>query len=132
MILSMTGFAALAAELPGCSMSVELRSVNHRYLDIQLRLPDELRTLETAIRELLSSELKRGKVDCRIGLVRNAPGAASLAMLASHWSIRRSTSADTDANTVAGVSGATQIAWLFASLFAAISRARIMRLRIES
>ena len=43
MILSMTGFAALAAELPGCSMSVELRSVNHRYLDIQLRLPDELR-----------------------------------------------------------------------------------------
>ena len=77
MILSMTGFAALAAELPGCSMSVELRSVNHRYLDIQLRLPDELRTLETAIRELLSSELKRGKVDCRIGLVRNAPGAAA-------------------------------------------------------
>src|SRR5438128_3432115 len=80
MILSMTGFAALAAELPGCSMTVELRSVNHRYLDIQLRLPDELRTLETAIRELLSSELKRGKVDCRIGLVRNAPGAASLAI----------------------------------------------------
>ena len=80
MILSMTGFAALAAELPGCSMTVELRSVNHRYLDIQLRLSDELRTLETAIRELLATELKRGKVDCRIGLVRNAPGTTTLAI----------------------------------------------------
>ena len=38
MILSMTGFAAVGAELPGCSLSVELRSVNHRYLDLQLRL----------------------------------------------------------------------------------------------
>ena len=43
MILSMTGFAAVAAELPGVSLAVELRSVNHRYLDLTLRLPDELR-----------------------------------------------------------------------------------------
>ena len=80
MILSMTGFAAVGADLPGCSLAVELRSVNHRYLDVQLRLPDELRTLESAVREALSAELKRGKVDCRIALNRALPGTASLAV----------------------------------------------------
>jgi len=80
MILSMTGFAAVGADLPGCSLAVELRSVNHRYYDVQLRLPDELRTLESAVREALSAELRRGKVDCRIALNRALPGTASLAV----------------------------------------------------
>jgi len=80
MILSMTGFAAVAAELPGCSISVELRSVNHRYLDLQLRLPDELRTLEVTVREVLTQDLKRGKIDCRIGINRSAPGASAVAV----------------------------------------------------
>ena len=80
MILSMTGFAAVLAELPGCSLAVELRSVNHRYLDLQLRLPDELRALEATVRELLVAELKRGKVDCRITLSHGLPGAATLAV----------------------------------------------------
>jgi uncharacterized protein (TIGR00255 family) len=65
MIVSMTGFAAVAADLPGVSLAVELRSVNHRYLDLQLRLP---------------AELKRGKVDCRVALNRTTPGAAALAV----------------------------------------------------
>ena len=75
MILSMTGFAAVAAELPGASLAVELRSVNHRYLDLTLRLPDELRGLETALRERIAAELKRGKVECRVALAarRRAP-----------------------------------------------------------
>jgi len=80
MILSMTGFAAVGADLPGCSLTVELRSVNHRYLDVQLRLPDELRTLESAVRDALAAELKRGKVDCRVALNRALPGTASLAV----------------------------------------------------
>jgi len=80
MILSMTGFAAVGADLPGCSLTVELRSVNHRYLDVQLRLPDELRLLESAVRDAVTAELKRGKVDCRIALNRAAPGAATLAV----------------------------------------------------
>ena len=80
MILSMTGFAAVGADLTGCSLAVELRSVNHRYLDLQLRLPDELRALETPLRELLGAELKRGKIDCRISLNRTAAGAATLAV----------------------------------------------------
>jgi len=80
MILSMTGFAAVAAELPGASLTVELRSVNHRYLDLQLRLPDELRALDAVLRELLTAELKRGKVDCRIALNHSLPGATTLAV----------------------------------------------------
>src|SRR5277367_1421299 len=80
MILSMTGFAAVAAELPGSSLTVELRAVNHRYLDLQLRLPDELRALDAALRELLGAELKRGKVECRVALSHASPGTASLAV----------------------------------------------------
>ncbi|HEX9301326.1 MAG TPA: YicC/YloC family endoribonuclease [Casimicrobiaceae bacterium] len=80
MILSMTGFAAVGADLPGVSLSVELRSVNHRYLDLQVRLPDELRGLESSLRERIGVELRRGKVECRISLNRTTPGAATLAV----------------------------------------------------
>ena len=80
MILSMTGFAAVAAELPGVALAVELRSVNHRFLDLQLRLPDELRGLETTLREQILGELKRGKVECRVSLTRSAADAAGLAV----------------------------------------------------
>ena len=80
MILSMTGFAAVAADLPGVSLSVDLRSVNHRYLDLQIRLPDELRAQESALRERIAAELKRGKVECRISLNRATPGAATIAV----------------------------------------------------
>ena len=54
MIYSMTGFASAAAELDSGSLTLELRSVNHRYLDLQLRMPDELRTQEPALREARS------------------------------------------------------------------------------
>jgi uncharacterized protein (TIGR00255 family) len=80
MIVSMTGFAAVGAELPGVALAVELRSVNHRFLDVQLRLPDELRGLEAALRERILAELKRGKVECRISLARAAAGAVGLAV----------------------------------------------------
>ncbi|MEP6783733.1 MAG: YicC/YloC family endoribonuclease [Acidobacteriota bacterium] len=79
----MTGYAAVAAELPGVSLSVELRSVNHRYLDLQIRLPDELRGLESALRERIAAESRRGKVECRVSLSRTTPGAAALAVDAS-------------------------------------------------
>lgn len=66
MIYSMTGFAAAASELESGSLTIELRAVNHRYLDLQIRLPDELRTLEPALREASCERLTRGKVECRI------------------------------------------------------------------
>jgi uncharacterized protein (TIGR00255 family) len=80
MILSMTGFASESAEWPSLALTVELRSVNHRYLDLALRIPDELRLLEPAVRERIAAELKRGKVDCRVSIARTAAGNASLAV----------------------------------------------------
>ena len=67
MIYSMTGFATITAELDTGSLALELRAVNHRYLDLQLRIPDELRSLESLLRETISARLTRGKVECRIG-----------------------------------------------------------------
>ncbi|MBI4807685.1 MAG: YicC family protein [Nitrosomonadales bacterium] len=66
MIYSMTGFAAVAAELETGSLTLELRSVNSRYLDLQLRMPDEFRSHEPALREAISAQMSRGKVECRI------------------------------------------------------------------
>jgi len=77
MIYSMTGYAVLSRELPQGALNFEIRSVNHRYLDIQFRLPDELRSLELPLRELLAASLSRGKVDCRVGFVPLA-GTSSL------------------------------------------------------
>lgn len=74
MIRSMTGYAAASRELQYGTLSLEVRSVNHRYLDIQFRLPDELRAAEPALREALSAQVTRGKIECRIGFAA-APGA---------------------------------------------------------
>ena len=77
MIYSMTGYATGARELPFGVLNVELRSVNHRYLDIQFRMPDELRAIEPQLRELLTAKLNRGKVECRISFAAT-PGSAQL------------------------------------------------------
>src|SRR5689334_13883224 len=66
MIHSMTGFATAAKEFPFGTLGVELRSVNHRYLDIQFRLPDDLRAIEPALRDALGEKIGRGKVECRV------------------------------------------------------------------
>ncbi|MDH4235585.1 MAG: hypothetical protein OEV15_10690, partial [Gallionella sp.] len=79
MILSMTGYASASEELDSGSLTLELRAVNHRYLDIQLRMPDELRNLENSLREAISAQLQRGKVDCRINYAaRSVQGGAAL------------------------------------------------------
>jgi uncharacterized protein (TIGR00255 family) len=66
MIYSMTGYATGARELGFGVLNVEIRSVNHRYLDIQFRMPDDLRAIEPQLREQLTGKLNRGKVECRI------------------------------------------------------------------
>src|SRR3954463_3028386 len=66
MIQSMTGFAAASAETARGRLSVELRSVNSRFLDLQFRIADELRALEPALRELIVARISRGKMDCRV------------------------------------------------------------------
>jgi len=66
MIHSMTGYAVASADTPRGTLSLELRSVNSRFLDLQFRIADELRALEPALREVLAGRLTRGKVDCRL------------------------------------------------------------------
>jgi uncharacterized protein (TIGR00255 family) len=57
------------------SVTVELRSVNGRFLDLNFRMPDELRSLEPALRDLLSSSLRRGKVEMRLATKADADSA---------------------------------------------------------
>ncbi|MEO8082054.1 MAG: YicC/YloC family endoribonuclease [Caldimonas sp.] len=76
-----------AAALPP-SIAIEMRSVNGRFLDLALRLPDELRALEPALRELLTSRFKRGKIELRVTSAANGeanvaePGGEQLDRLA--------------------------------------------------
>ena len=66
MIQSMTAFARIERALGEDALAWELRSVNHRFLDVQFRLPESLREIESPLRELVRSRLKRGKVDCTL------------------------------------------------------------------
>ena len=76
MLRSMTAFASAESDSGNGTLSVEIRSVNHRYLELGLRLPEELRSLEPQIRERVAAKLSRGKVD--LGMrYKPAPTAAS-------------------------------------------------------
>ncbi|HMM46356.1 MAG TPA: YicC family protein [Thiobacillaceae bacterium] len=69
MTASMTGFAARSLSVGHAGVSIDLRSVNQRFLELHFRLADEFRPLEPQLRELLNQRLARGKVECRIGLL---------------------------------------------------------------
>jgi uncharacterized protein (TIGR00255 family) len=66
MINSMTAFARERGEYAQGTLVIELRSVNHRYLDCSFKLPEQLRGLEPAWRELMRAGLSRGKVECQL------------------------------------------------------------------
>jgi uncharacterized protein (TIGR00255 family) len=74
MIYSMTGYASAAREFAYGVLNLELRSLNHRYLDLQFRLPDDLRSVEPVLREMLAAQLARGKVECRVTFTAAAAG----------------------------------------------------------
>lgn len=65
-ILSMTGYAVATRETSYGSLSIELRSVNNRFLDVQFRLPEDFRRQEPMMREMVTSQLQRGKIECRL------------------------------------------------------------------
>ncbi|MDR0250587.1 MAG: YicC family protein [Burkholderiales bacterium] len=77
-VLSMTGFAVASASIGAETLNVELRAVNHRYLDVNVKTPDELRTLEPVLRERLAARMKRGKIDCKVSRARNPEAAPGL------------------------------------------------------
>ncbi len=66
MIRSMTAFARRETHKDWGSATWELRSVNHRYLEMYIRMPEELRILEPQVRERVGQRLKRGKVECNL------------------------------------------------------------------
>lgn len=74
MISSMTGYASRTGEVSRASLALEIKSVNSRFLDVLFRLPDELRSLEPALRERIAARAQRGKIECRMSL---APVAAA-------------------------------------------------------
>jgi uncharacterized protein (TIGR00255 family) len=91
MIYSMTGYASVTQELAadhhphasaagGASVSVELRTVNSRFLDLNFRMPEDVRSCEGTLREMLMNKLSRGKVEIRVNIQRgeNVSSASAL------------------------------------------------------
>lgn len=72
MTFSMTGFAALEQPIDNATLLLELRAVNSRYLDLHFKLDENLRSFEPAIRELISAQLSRGKIECKVNLMTRA------------------------------------------------------------
>lgn len=68
----MTAFAGSEIEIESLTVNCELRSVNHRYCDIALKLPERLRFTEADIRSLITSRLNRGKIECSLGYKKQA------------------------------------------------------------
>jgi uncharacterized protein (TIGR00255 family) len=74
MIRSMTAFARQELETGSGELTWEIRSLNHRYLEVGVRLPEELRAIESAVRERVGTRLGRGKVEC---ICRYRPAATA-------------------------------------------------------
>ena len=75
MMRSMTAFARQEADTEYGSLAWEIRSLNHRYLELGVRLPEELRAMESAVRERVNARLGRGKVECSCRFRPAATGA---------------------------------------------------------
>ena len=80
MLNSMTGFARETAETAFGTLTCELRAVNHRFLDIQFRLPEELRPKEIELKTRIGETVRRGKVECAIHLRRGAAARGELTL----------------------------------------------------
>ena len=74
-IFSMTGFAQARVEREGSNVRINLRSVNHRFLDLHLRMPDGFEVFESRIRQAIRNRLRRGHVDVNIYFEASGAGA---------------------------------------------------------
>jgi uncharacterized protein (TIGR00255 family) len=72
----MTGYAVTTRETDAGTLTVELKSVNSRFLDLQFRINDEFRTFEPLLREAIMARVTRGKVECRLSFGRKAVAGA--------------------------------------------------------
>ena len=78
MLNSMTGFARQVVESQLGTLTCEIRAVNHRYLDVQFRLPDELRAKEIEFKQQVGGTVRRGKVDCSVHFRRTEESEGQL------------------------------------------------------
>jgi len=76
-ISSMTGYAVAKRETTSGTITIELKSVNSRFLDLQFRMNDDLRALEPALREAIMGKVSRGKVECRLSFGRKNGGTST-------------------------------------------------------
>ena len=74
---SMTGFSSAEARVGSFRLVWEIRSVNHRFLELGFRLPEDLRAVEPDCRDLVAAAVKRGKVDCSLKITADERGAAA-------------------------------------------------------
>jgi uncharacterized protein (TIGR00255 family) len=73
----MTGYAVTTRETANGTLTLEMRSVNSRFLDLQFRINDDLRSFEPVLREAIMSRISRGKVECRLSFGRKAAAAGN-------------------------------------------------------
>lgn len=76
----MTGYAVTTKETAGGTLTIEIKSVNSRFLDLQFRMNDDLRALEPTLREAIMARVTRGKVECRVSFGRKAGSGATQAL----------------------------------------------------
>tara|TARA_Y100000590_G_scaffold468616_1_gene652154 strand:+ start:2877 stop:3776 length:900 start_codon:yes stop_codon:yes gene_type:complete len=91
----MTGFASIQTDLLGASYRFEVKSLNHRYLDLKLRLPKELSSIEIPLRKLIQKRIRRGSVEFKIEKIRSLSGSdfevsADLTLAANYFECLKS------------------------------------------
>ena len=79
-ICSMTGYAVTTHETSSGTLTIEVKSVNSRFLDLQFRINDDLRALEPVLREAIMARITRGKVECRLSFGRKVAGGTTQAL----------------------------------------------------
>src|SRR5262245_9716470 len=78
MARSMTGFARAQAETPEFALTLSVKSVNHRFLEIQMRMPSDLDALEVPARQAIKRRVNRGALQVNVSLERHAAGGLEL------------------------------------------------------
>ena len=80
MIRSMTGFASVSREEAGARVSITMKSVNHRFLDSQVKAPQSLASIDSRLRGRLQKKLTRGRVEISVNLDQTAPPARDVTL----------------------------------------------------
>ncbi len=80
MIFSMTGYAASPLQINNLILQLEIKSVNHRFLDVTIKTAEELKPLENQLRTLIGEKISRGKIDVKIFFKENKDNSSTLAI----------------------------------------------------